>query len=60
GLTYTHHGRWQVTLRFAPPVFLCDYTDHQRLAQHIEACVHTLSSPAPSAAPTFAEEAAQL
>lgn len=60
GLTYTHHDCWQVTLRFAPPVFPRDYVDHQRLAQQIEACVHTLSSPAPSAAPTFAEEAAQL
>ncbi len=60
GLTYTHQGRWQVTLRFAPPLFPRDYTDHQRLAQHIEARVHTLSSPAPSAAPTIAEEAAQL
>jgi uncharacterized membrane protein/1-acyl-sn-glycerol-3-phosphate acyltransferase len=60
GLTYTHQGRWQVTLRFAPPLFPRDYADQQRLAQHIEACVHTLSSPASSAAPTFAEEAAQL
>src|SRR5579859_232000 len=60
GLTYTPNGRWQVTLRFASPLFLRDYADHQQLAHRIEACVHALSSPAPTTAPAIAEEAVQL
>ncbi len=60
GLVYTRPERWHVTLRFAPPLFLRDYADHQQLAQRIEACVHALSSPLPTPEPAVAEEAIQL
>jgi len=56
GLTYSHNGRWHITLRFGQALSRRDFSDTTQLVQAVEQRVRELSQPLPSLPYIYAKE----
>lgn len=59
GLAYRPGDRWELTLRFGPPLFIDDWPDRAALVAAVEQQVRDLSRPAPAYRPAVAGEVLQ-